>query len=209
GLVSVLTLGLTADRRDIPLNPARGDWYQLTLEPGYSNINTVGGLTSDVGIIGPNFFGRATAEYRRYFSSGPVRDLSNFDQPKNVLAFRVRAGTTIGQQPFFEQFFAGGAQSVRGYNEDRFWGRHQLVTTLEYRYPIQKTFSFIGFVDYGGAWGGYGSVNNFSQSRDFKLHLGYGPGISFNAGPLGNIQLYLGFNEEGKTRTHFLIGNSF
>ncbi len=208
GFVSVATFGSSLDKRDVAINPSRGHYLQLALEPGYSNINTVGGLTSDAGIIGPNVFGKASLEYRKYFSSGPPRGFK-LDDPRKVLAFRARLGTIVGTVPFFEQFFAGGAESVRGYQEDRFWGRQMLTTTLEYRYPLQKSFSLIGFADYGGAWGGYGSVNGFSQSDKFKMHLGFGPGLSFNAGPLGNIQLYLGFNEDGRSRTHFLIGNSF
>lgn len=208
GLVSVATLGYTQDRRDVPIAAARGDWVQFTVEPGFSNINRVGGLTSDASIIGPNLFGKASFEYRRYFSSGPPRGFK-LDEPRKVLAFRIRGGSILGDVPFFEQYFAGGSESVRGYQEDRFWGRQMFTSTMEYRFPIQKSFSLVAFADYGGAWGGYGSVNNFSQSDQFKLHLGFGPGVSFNAGPLGNIQLYLGFNEQGKSRTHFLIGNSF
>ncbi len=208
GEVVVTTFGVTRERRDVPIDPSRGDWLQLSLEPGYSNINRVGGLTSDVGILGPNVFGKASFEYRKYLSGGPPRGFK-LDDPRKVLAFRVRGGAILGTVPFFEQYFAGGSESVRGYAEDRFWGKNTLTSTLEYRYPLQKSFSFVGFVDYGGAWGGYGGINNFSQSTDINLHLGYGPGISFKAGPLGNIQLYLGFNEEGKSRTHFLIGNSF
>jgi outer membrane protein insertion porin family len=208
GPVAVATLGFTQDRRDVPIDASRGDWVQFSLEPGFSNINRVGGLTSDNSIIGPNFFGKASFEYRRYFSSGPPRGFK-LDDPRKVLAFRLRGGTILGEVPFFEQYFAGGSESVRGYQEDRFWGRQTITSTMEYRFPIQKSFSLVAFVDYGGAWGGYGSVNNFSQSDQFKLHLGYGPGVSFKAGPLGNIQLYLGFNEDGKSRTHFLIGNSF
>jgi outer membrane protein insertion porin family len=208
GPVAVLTAGFTQDRRDVPIDAARGDWVQLTLEPGFSNINRVGGLTSDNSIIGPNFFSKASFEYRRYFSSGPPRGFK-LDDPRKVLAFRLRGGAILGDVPFFEQYFAGGSESVRGYQEDRFWGRQMITSTMEYRFPIQKSFSLVGFVDYGGAWGGYGSVNNFSQSDTLKLHLGFGPGVSFKAGPLGNIQLYLGFNQDGKSRTHFLIGNSF
>ncbi|RYG27243.1 hypothetical protein EON82_00145 [bacterium] len=208
GQVSVATFGLTQDRRDVPIDASRGDWSQFTIEPGYSNIRRVGGITSDSSIIGPNFFGKASFEYRRYFSSGPPRGFK-LDEPRKVLAFRIRGGSILGDTPFFEQYFAGGSESVRGYQEDRFWGRQMFTSTMEYRFPIQKAFSLVAFVDYGGAWGGYGSVNNFTQSDQFKLHLGYGPGVSFKAGPLGNIQLYLGFNEQGKSRTHFLIGNSF
>ena len=208
GNVAVLTFGATRERRDVPIDPSRGDWLQLSVEPGYSNINRVGGSTSDVGIIGPNLFGKVSGEYRKYLSGGPPRGFK-LDDPRKVLAFRARAGTIVGNVPFFEQYFAGGSQTLRGYAEDRFWGKNMLTTTLEYRYPLQKSFSFVGFVDYGGAWGGYSGINNFNQFDDIRLHVGYGPGISFKAGPLGNIQLYLGFNEDGKSRTHFLIGNSF
>ncbi len=208
GFVSVLTTGVTRDRRDVPIDPARGDWAQINIEPGFSDITKVGGLTTDVGILGPSVFGKASFEYRKYFSDGPPRGFK-LDDPRRVLAFRLRGGTILGNVPFFEQYFAGGSESVRGYAEDRFWGKNTLISTLEYRYPLQKSFSFVGFIDYGGAWGGYAGINNFSQSDDFRLHVGYGPGISFKAGPLGNIQLYLGFDEYGKTRTHFLIGNSF
>ncbi len=208
GAVGVMTFGYNLEKRDVPIDASRGYWLQLTAEPGYSNITKVGGVTADEGILGPNVFGKLSMEYRRYFSSGPPRGFK-LDDPRKVLAFRLKASTIVGTVPFFEQTFVGGSESLRGYQEDRFWGRQSLTSTMEYRFPLQKSFSLIGFVDYGGAWGGYDGMNAFTQSKDFNLHLGYGPGLSFKAGPLGNIQLYLGFNEEGKSRTHFLIGNSF
>ncbi len=149
-----------------------------------------------------------SAEYRAYFSSGPPRPLDELDAPRKTLAFRARVGTIVGPIPFFEQYFAGGADTVRGYDEDRYWGKNTLLTTVEYRFPIQKAFSLILFVDYGGAWGGYGSVNTFTQASGFNMHIGYGPGIAFKT-PLGLIRLDLGINEHGGTRTHFQIGPSF
>jgi outer membrane protein insertion porin family len=110
--------------------------------------------------------------------------------------------------PFFEQYFVGGSDSVRGYDEDRFWGKQTLLGTLEYRHPLQRSFNAIAFVDYGGAWGGYGKANNFEQSNTFNMHVGYGLGLSFRT-PLGPIRLDLGFDDRGKSRTHFLIGTSF
>jgi len=38
--------------------------------------------------------------------------------------------------------------------------------------------------------------------------LGYGAGLSFRT-PLGPIRIDIGFNEEGRSRTHFIIGTSF
>src|SRR5205823_8987436 len=57
----------------------------------------------------------------------------------------------VGKVPFFEQYFAGGAETVRGYAEDRFWGKNTMFSNLEFRYPVQKAFSVVTFVDYGGA----------------------------------------------------------
>lgn len=207
GDLLVGSIGGVLNRRDRDIDPTRGDWLRVDFEPGYSNITKVGGAAVNQDILGSNTFFRSSMEYRRYFTDGaPLgKDLS---ASRRVLALRVKYGTIQGQVPFFEQFFAGGSDTVRGYPEDRFWGRNTLLSTAEVRYPLARAFSMIGFVDYGGAWGGYGRVNDYTQSDAFKLHLGYGVGLSFRT-PLGPIRLDLGFNEHGKSRTHFLIGTSF
>ena len=125
-----------------------------------------------------------------------------------MVAARIKYGWINGQVPYFEQFFAGGPDSLRGYDPDRFWGTKTLLMTLEYRHPIQKSFNLIAFVDYGGAWGGHGAVNDYSQDNRFRLHLGFGPGLSFKT-QFGLIRVDLGFNERGKSQPDFLIGNSF
>jgi outer membrane protein insertion porin family len=113
-----------------------------------------------------------------------------------------------GDVPFFEQFFLGGASTIRGYEEDRFWGKQSLLTTLEYRHPIQKALAVSAFIDYGGAWGGFGTVGEFTQSSSAKFKLGYGFGVTFRS-PLGPLRLDLGFDDRGKSRTHFQIATSF
>jgi len=208
GEVGVLDFGGTLNRRDLDVDPSRGDYARFDIEPGYARITKVGGALSDSSLIGSHGFFRTSAEYRRYFTNQPPRTIKEPDAPRRVLAFRARAGSIQGTVPFFEQYFIGGSDTLRGYDEDRFWGKNMLLTTLEYRYPIQHSFNVIGFMDYGGAWGGYGAINNFSQSDGLDLHLGYGVGVSLRT-PLGPIRLDLGFNENGKSRTHFLIGTSF
>lgn len=207
GDIGVLTLGGILNRRDRDIEATHGDWLRLELEPGYSNITNVGGAIGGYDVLGQHAFFRNTMEYRRYFTDqGPLgRDL---EATRRVLALRVRYGHISGTVPFFEQFFAGGSDTLRGYDQDRFWGTNQFLSTAELRMPIQKAFSVIGFVDYGGAWGGYGTVNDFTQSDVMKLHVGYGAGLSFRT-PLGPIRVDLGFDEKGKSRTHFLIGTSF
>lgn len=206
GEVAVLSFGATRNRRDVDIEPSRGDWTRILVEPGYSNITKVGGALGG-GETGSSTFLRTTLEYRNYWSSGPPRG-RELDAPRRVLALRARFGMINGDVPFFEQFFAGGSDTVRGYQEDRFWGNQQFLATLEYRHPIQKSFNVIAFLDYGGAWGGFPSVNEFTQSNKIKLHVGYGVGFSFRT-PFGPIRLDFGFNETGGSRTHFLIGTSF
>lgn len=208
GTLGVLSLGLTRDRRDVPLDPAEGDFLRLLVEPAISDITKIGGDVGDVtDVLGRHTFVRSTLEYKTFFSKRPPKD-KPIDTPRHVIAYRARYGVISGTVPFFEQFFVGGSDSLRGYSDQRFWGKQQFVTSLEYRFPIQKTFSLIPFVDYGGAWGGYDSINNFTQSRDPKFHLGYGVGIGFKT-PLGAIRVDFGFNQQGGNRTHFTIGGSF
>lgn len=208
GDVGVVTLGLTRNRRDVDLDPSRGDWTRIWVEPGYSRITEVGGANADTSILGSNMFIKENFELRKYWSPGQPPRLHDFDATRRVIAFRLRYGNISGKVPFFEQYFAGGSETIRGYAEDRFWGKQTLISTLEYRHPIQKSFNIIGFVDYGGAWGGYGGVNAFTQSTTASLHMGYGAGLSFKT-PLGPIRLDVGFDNHGKARTHFLIGTSF
>ena len=206
GDLASLQFGLTWNRRDVDIDPSRGDWFRVAVEPGYSNIKSVGGLVPDTSVLGNKSFIRSYVEYRRYWSDQPVRE--KFDDPRRVLALRLRYGIISGDVPFFEQFFAGGSNTLRGYSDDRFWGKETATATLEYRYPIQKSFNVVAHVDYGGAWNGYVGVNDFKQYKRPKMLMGYGLGLSFKT-PLGPIRLDFSFNENGGNRTHFIIGSSF
>lgn len=208
GVVGVLSLGMILNRRDVDVDASQGDWTRLDFEPGYANINAIGGAVKDENILGSHTFFRVNGEYRRYWSPGQKPRGLELDAPRRTIAVRIKAGTITGTVPFFEQFFVGGADSLRGYDEDRFWGKTSVLSTIEYRQPIQKSFNAILFVDYGGAWGGYPGFRGLSQSSGPNFHIGYGFGLSFRT-PLGPIRLDLGFNEEGKSKTHFLIGTSF
>lgn len=202
--------GFLRNRRDIDNDPARGDWLNLTVEPGFAHITEIGGaIGNDPNALGNQSFVRSTAEWRSYWSPQGPRTVKELDAPRRVIAVRFKYGAITGKVPFYEQFFAGGGTSVRGYQDDRFWGKQMALASVEYRHPIQKAFNVIGFLDYGGAWGGFGTVNNFDQSDKLKLHLGYGVGFSFKAAALGTIRLDFGFSERGKSRTHFQIGTSF
>lgn len=208
GDLAYLQFNFDYDARQPSVEPFQGRFFRIQVEPGYSNITKLGGsVAGDTGVLGANTFVRTTVEYRHYWSR-PLKQDEPFDKPRPVLAFRARYGHITGTVPFFEQFFLGGSNSLRGYDNQRFWGSQSFLSSVEYRFPIQRAFNLIGFVDYGGAWNGYGKLRDFTQSDSIKLQLGYGVGASFRT-PFGPVRIDFGFNEKGSTRTHFAFGTSF
>lgn len=208
GDLASLLLFFEYDVRQPTQQPYAGRYFRLSVEPGYSNIREIGGnVVNDTDALGSHGFVRTATEYRQYWSK-PLKPDAKLDDPRQVLAFRARYAFISGQVPFFEQLFVGGSNSLRGYENQRFWGNQSFLATLEYRHGLQKSLNLIGFVDYGGAWGGYGRLRDFDQYDRPNLKLGYGLGVSFKT-PIGPIRIDYAMNEEGKGRTHFSFGTSF
>lgn len=190
------------------VEPYTGQQLRVTLEPGYADIRSIGGgVSNNPEVLGQHGFLRSSLEWRQYWSKELPED-TPFDQPRDVVAARVKYGRVDGTVPFFEQLFVGGTSSLRGYENQRYWGSESLLASLEYRKPIQKSFTVIGFVDYGGAWGGYGNLRDFQQTNGFDMHLGYGIGLAFRT-PIAPIRIDFAFNEDGGSKTHFSFGTSF
>ena len=207
GEVGSIGLSSISNTRDLDFDPSKGTYVRFDFEPGYSIIKP--STNTDLRNPTPGRYGFAKfgVDYRTYYTKNK-KPRTKDDMSREVIAFRLKAGTETGTVPFFEQYFAGGNDSVRGYNEDRFWGKNMFVTTLEYRKPIQEQFSLVGFIDYGGAWGGYAGIRDFEQSQNANFHYGYGLGLRFRT-PLGPIRLDYAFNDKGGSRAHFMIGTSF
>jgi len=206
GSVLAVNLGGLYNSRDLDVDPASGRYIRGSIEFGTTDIRKVGGLFPDPSLLGNHTFTKLALDSRFYFS--PEGRRMKPDELKHVWALRLYAGTIAGTIPFFEQYFAGGADSIRGYAEDRFWGKNIAFMNLEYRIPLQKGMTLVAFGDYGDAWGGYGTVNTFIQSNKFEGQYGYGLGFHFRT-PLGPLRLDLAFNKDGKSRTHFMIGHTF
>ena len=95
------------------------------------------------------------------------------------LAFRFRTAhlqADSGQQvPFYLMETIGGARTVRGFDEDRFRDKRNLVMNLEYRWEVWTYTDFAFFADAGKA---------FSDWDDFDftgLNTGFGWGIRVHA----------------------------
>lgn len=195
------------------VEPVQGESVRLLIEPGYSNITKIGGNVANFAdTLGTSTFVKFTGSFKKYWSKAPApteeQPEIKLSDPRPVLAFKLEASHISGTVPFFEQTFLGGTNSLRGYANQRFWGSNSAVATLEYRYPIQKSFSLVAFADYGSAWGGYGELSDFTQSDSPQFHLGYGLGLAFRT-PLGPIRIEFAFDDKGKGRTHFTVGTSF
>ena len=114
---------------------------------------------------------------------------------------------------FSEQFFVGGAETLRGYREDRFWGNRMMLLNAEYRHPMGKSLTGVVFADYGDAWEQSTPIIadptkfDFTQHNSFDPHLGVGIGIRVIT-PIGPLRLDYGRGTEGG-RTHFSIGHAF
>jgi outer membrane protein insertion porin family len=197
GSVTGIAFKGVLDRRDFALDPGVGSYYSLSFEPGYS----------DVSRAGKGGFTKTELDLRRYFSpEGPKETVKD---RRRTIAVRLRAATSTGKLPFWEQYFVGGAERLRGYREDRFWGNSMLLASVEYRVPLSGGLGGVIFADYGDAWGNdyVDVIPELSQSSSFKGHFGYGLGIRV-ATPIGNLRFDYGFGDEG-SRTHFSIGQAF
>jgi outer membrane protein insertion porin family len=197
GQITSVAFKANWDTRDFRLDPAMGQLVSFTYEPGYSKMSGSDG----------NTFTKLEMDLRKYLSPEGPRVLIN--DKRRTFAFRLQGGWSIGSLPFYEQFFLGGAERLRGYREDRFWGSKFLLGSAEYRTPIAGGLNGVLFADYGSAWGDdyRGVSERLTQSRSFDGHLGYGAGIRVST-PIGNLRFDYGFGDEGN-RTHFSIGQAF
>ncbi|MCX6345859.1 MAG: BamA/TamA family outer membrane protein [Armatimonadetes bacterium] len=215
GSIATGSLRFVIDTRDIGIDPAVGGYDALSLEIGTVDATQY----TDQGVPPPpapqnpialpfkGQYEKASIDVRRYFSR-MGRKTSPTDK-RTTIAMRLRAGYGSGKLPYFEQFFVGGSESLRGYREDRFWGDKMLLTSVEFRQPIAPSLTGVAFVDYGGAWG---SASNFNipelpQSQKFNGSFGTGIGIRVTT-PIGNLRLDYAVGSEG-ARTHFSMGHAF
>jgi outer membrane protein insertion porin family len=201
---------LLRDTRDLVLDPVAGGYQNLSVQAGHANLNKIvdsNGFPVSQAVTGSVSFSKGSLEFRQYLSLQGKR--KRLTDEKSAIALRFLTGSSVGTLPFFEQFFVGGAETLRGYREDRYWGKYMFLGSVELRQPLARRLKGVLFMDMGDAWGGnYSNVNleGFTQSG-FKPHLGVGLGIRVGT-PLGPIRLDYGIGDEGG-RTHFSIGNVF
>jgi outer membrane protein insertion porin family len=124
-----------------------------------------------------------------------------------VLEVRGRAGIVqpygdSGKVPIFERFFAGGAKTIRGYNErkvgpldpgnnDPIGGESLLIGNIEYTFPIIDIIKLATFFDAGNVWP---KVSDFGNGG-FKSGAGLGLRVKTPIGPV-NLDYGYPLNDE-------------
>lgn len=126
---------------------------------------------------------------------------------KDKLIVQGSAGTTavndLDDMPKSLRFFAGGQNSVRGYNfeslgevdasGDVIGGKHLLTTSIEYEHPLGGKWSGAAFVDAGNA---------FDNPANATLKTGAGVGVRWKS-PLGPVRADIAVPTDNTADPHF------
>jgi len=181
----------TVSRReaDDPMTPRRGYRVEGTLQ-----------AASDVAL--------STTSFAQVIGSAKV--VRGFGRGRVLV--RGDAGLTdvdaVDDLPGSLRFFAGGDASIRGYKFQSLGprddtgevtgGRHKLVGSVEYDYPLAGRWSAAAFVDGGNA---------FDRFDDYRAVYGYGVGVRWRS-PVGPLRLDIahGPDSDDNFRIHFTMG---
>ncbi|KXG80320.1 autotransporter assembly complex protein TamA [Pseudomonas mosselii] len=193
GLSNLLMPGVSFSylRSDNRIDPHNGYRLQFDLQAAKE------GLGSDTNLIHGNVL---------------LKGLTTLGKRHRLLG-RVQFGgsATNGYQqniPPSLRFFAGGDQSVRGYDYqslspknnqgDRIGGRYLVAGSAEYQYSIAEKWRLATFVDQG---------NSFNSLEFPSLKTGVGIGVRW-VSPVGPLRLDLAraLDDDGGFRLHFSMG---
>lgn len=206
--IGLANLRATWDHRDSITNPTIGTYTIGFFEGGVASqeLSGTGGIA------------KLWGDRRWYLPMSnpkldPVTGLPTRRVP--VLALRGLLAGTAGDLPFFEQYFVGGISDLplRGYLDDRFWGKYALVGNIEARFPFTESLAGVVFADVGDAWGSDfefapNQINNdfLPQDEGFRLHVGVGVGIRY-ATPAGPVRIDFAYGDA--FRTYLSVGQQF
>ena len=201
------TYAFTLRRFDHPLFPNEGWGFGLAVEGG----TTLGSQT--------NPYGKAHGRGLRFFSLGKSDPTAGISNPAGRIAARAEWGAIVakegGDLPSTELFFAGGDNSVRGYEHNSLGvplpdgkitgGRYLALGSVEWQRPIYSSgratdWESTVFVDAGAV------ANTASELRP---RFGLGVGARWKS-PVGPLQIDLAYGVDvRRLRLHLNVGFKF
>ena len=144
---------------------------------------------------------------------------------KSVIELRLRGGWSdpfddTNKVPIYERFFAGGASTIRGYEErkvgpidlatdDPLGGESMFIANIEYTYPLMDFLKVATFFDSGEVW----EKNGDFFSTDLKKSIGLGVRVKTPIGPVSvdygwPLDLLPG-QDSKEGRFHFNVSRGF
>jgi len=156
----------------------------------------------------------AIADVRRYLRMGS----------RHTLALKIVAARSSGANA--QNFFVGGVNTLRGYDDFEFRGRNLALANLEFRFPFIDHLQIaspipitlwglrgVAFLDAGAAWDDdFRGVRKTDATRLEDIKAGFGFGVRMR---LAFFVIRLDrawqtdFNETGAAITHFALGAEF
>lgn len=176
---------------------------------GNNIITSFDGIRFDIGLRGAHEDFISDVSFLQL--QGGIKAINRLGQ-RNRLITRGRIGTTwtqdFHQLPSSARFFAGGAQSVRGFayqslgpkdsKGEVIGGNHLMVASIEFEHSLNNKWGAAAFYDIGNA------MDNFAD----KLERGAGLGIRWRS-PVGPVRIDLATavsRDNHPWRLHISIG---
>jgi len=172
-------VALTHDTRDIPFAPTEGHYLELSYEQVFGSFD----------------YPRANVDYRRYFLLRQRIDRSG----RHTLGFSFKGGITGDETPVYENYFAGGYSTLRGFRfrhaspktigDVTIGGQLSLLGSAEYIFPITADDMLRGalFCDYGTVEEQYDNI----EMDDFRVAIG--AGLRINVPAMGPAPIAVDF----------------
>jgi outer membrane protein insertion porin family len=167
------------DTRDSPMLPTQGHRISVDLDQGFGTFS----------------FPRAILAFRQHFTLYERPDGSG----RQVLSFLQDTGFTGSHTPIYENFFAGGYNTLRGFYFRgaspldmgvQVGGKFEFLNTVEYMFPITAGDALRGvlFTDFG-------TVEQSTEIKwnDFRISPGVGLRVTIPAMGPAPIAIDLGF----------------
>lgn len=156
--VNSVRFAIDHDTRDSHLSPGKGHYIEAGFEQVFGDFD----------------FPKVTLEGRQHFTLHTRADGSG----KHVLTARGELGYSGSHTPIFERFYAGGFQTLRGFDYRgvgptdlgiEVGGKFMLLTGLEYEFPLtaDDNLSWVFFVDAG-------TVERDIEILDYRVAAGFG-----------------------------------
>ena len=155
-------IAIAHDTRDSPFQPRAGHYVKGSFEQAFAEFN----------------YSRVEAEAHQYFYFLERPD----GDGGHILSLGLNVGFTGHDTPIYERYFAGGFQSMRGFqyrgvspiqNNTRIGGQFMFLGGAEYLIPITAdgTLGMVGFTDFGTIQNDKASLQNFRLTAGFGLRV--------------------------------------